>query len=162
MHRPYPALRSASLATSLVVALTACGPLAPSDGPSGVYRAPSTPTPTFTTSPSLPDSKRDRTKKDRPAFDNDLNLASAVIDELGRMADVYGYGLSPGSPLSYEQAIEFAYAVSLTCDFLDSGAMTFNESVREDIQGGAPPSDARGFNRYLDRTFCPAYIEAGN
>lgn len=103
------------------------------------------------------------TTKPKPSVaDNELNLAHDVIVRLGRAADAYGYGLGPGTTLDYEQATNFAYAVSLVCDGWRSGESTFQDSVDEDVASGAPLSDARGFNRFLQADFCPAYYEAGN
>ena len=97
-----------------------------------------------------------------PHFDNALHLDHGVIVQLAAMADLYGYGLGPGTTLSYGQAKNFAYGVSVVCDSLRSGESTVEDAVADDVSMGAPRSDAEGFNRYLDQTFCPAYYRAGN
>lgn len=97
-----------------------------------------------------------------PAADNELGLPHDVIVRLGRAADVFGYGLGPGTALDYEQATNFAYAVSTVCDGWRSGDVTFQDSVDEDVASGAPATDARAFNRFLADDFCPAYYRAGN
>ena len=106
-----------------------------------------------------------RAKPDAPRArkpGNALNLPRSVIVQLGQVADLYGYGLGPGTALSYHQSLNFAYGLSVVCDEVRSGRSTFQDSIQDDISMGAPASDARGFNRYLQQTFCPAYYAAGN
>lgn len=97
-----------------------------------------------------------------PEIDNELNLAHDDIVRLGRAADIYGYGLGPGTSLDYDQATNFAYAVTLTCDGWRDDSLSFEDSVTEDVISGASEADATAMNRYLESTFCPAYEAAGN
>ncbi len=106
--------------------------------------------------PDAPDEPKDS------EADNDLNLAHDDIARLGRAADIYGYGLGPGTSLDYDQATNFAYAVTLTCDGWRDGNLSFEDSVSEDVMSGASETDAIAMNRYLESTFCPAYEAAGN
>ena len=133
-------------------------PVAESSEPSSIS-PPATATPTPTA--EAPRARKRQVKTPAPV-DNELGLPRAVVVQLGQVADLYGYGLGPGTSLDYEQATDFAYAVSIICDDLRSGAMTLQESIDEDVVSGAPPGDARGFNRYLKSTFCPEYYAAGN
>lgn len=150
------------LVAGLVWYLTSDGgdgaPVAESSEPPSVS-PPATATPTPTA--EAPRARKRQVKTPAPA-DNELGLPRAVVVQLGQVADLYGYGLGPGTSLDYEQATNFAYAVSIICDDLRSGAMTLQESIDEDVVSGAPPGDARGFNRYLKGVFCPEYYAAGN
>lgn len=153
-----------SSATALLSLAAGCGE--PRDSAGGEPPATATSEPTSSppetaaTGPARPPTA---TKKPRPpAADNELGLPHEVIVRLGRTADVFGYGLGPGTALDYEQATNFAYAVSTVCDGWRSGDLTFQDSVDEDVMSGAPPADARGFNRFLESDFCPAYYRAGN
>lgn len=167
MSRPVRRAALGALAASLLSLAAGCA-----DGQelaTDVYDEP-WPPPTGTSSSSDPKPTKTApaqppasSKKPRPpAADNELGLPHDVIVRLGRAADVFGYGLGPGTVLDYEQATDFAYAVSTVCDGWRSGDLTFQDSVDEDVTSGAPASDARAFNRFLESDFCPAYYRAGN
>jgi hypothetical protein len=94
--------------------------------------------------------------------DEVLHLPRTTIVALGLMADRYGYGNGPGTALTYEQALNFAYGVSVVCDSVRSGEATYQDFIDDDMSTGAPASAARGMNNYLRDTFCPAYYKAGN
>ncbi|MGY2005295.1 hypothetical protein [Blastococcus sp. SYSU DS1024] len=79
----------------------------------------------------------------------------SLVRQLGAMADITGYGLSPGNPLPFEQAQGFAVAIIDRCDEVSSGQITWSDAVNEDVGDGAPVSDAQQMNSYLQSTFCP-------
>ncbi|TIC81502.1 hypothetical protein E8D34_17615 [Nocardioides sp. GY 10113] len=178
MHTICRALAAAAAAAGLSAVTGCSGGWFPDDEASAQAPTPWTPVPTTSAAPTVTESpvaqqprSRKRTKaaaptsrsaSQAPAADNELGLPHEVIVRLGSMADLYGYGLGPGTALDYEQATNFAYGVSVVCDSWRSGETTVQDAVDDDVMSGAPVSDARGFNRYLHTTFCPAYHAAGN
>ena len=160
--------RAVWVAALLIVPMSGCA--GEGDGPephadfTPSQRTSATPSPSssLTPTPEAPEAPEAPEEPEAPEVDNELGMAHEDIEALGRAADAYGYGLGPGTALSYEQATNFAYAVAVTCDELRSGETTLEESVQVDVADGAPPADARGFNAYLDSTFCPQYYAAGN
>lgn len=91
---------------------------------------------------------------------DEYGLTSADIELLGSMADLYGYGLGPGTSLTFEQATDMAYAMTVPCSDVLVGGMTWGERVAEDVADGAPVADAEGFNAYLRDSFCPLLTDA--
>lgn len=167
MSRPVRRAALGALAASLLSLVAGCA-----DGQEQAADAYDEPWPPPTGTSSSSDPKPTETaptqppassKKPRPpAADDELGLPHDVIVRLGRAADAFGYGLGEGTTLDYEQSTNFAYAVALVCDEWRSGDLTFEDSVEEDVMSGAPPSDARAFNHFLESDFCPAYYRAGN
>lgn len=81
-------------------------------------------------------------------------LSDGDVAELGRMADATGYGLGPGTALSFEQAVDFAYVMVGACEeTVDAAGWTAR--VDQDVLDGAPRSDAEQMNGYVRDTFCP-------
>lgn len=83
----------------------------------------------------------------------DRGLTRGDVLALGWMADSTGYGLSPETPLSFEQATDFAYAIILRCD---DAALNDNweDLIAEDVSMGAPESQARKMNAYIRDEYC--------
>ncbi|WP_460735717.1 hypothetical protein [Nocardioides ginkgobilobae] len=73
---------------------------------------------------------------------------------LGLIADDTGYGLSPGTPLPYDMAENFAYVIALSCRDLDRGRTTVGALIDDDVSMGAPPSQAQRFWSYVTSRFC--------
>ncbi|CAM3532613.1 hypothetical protein NODU109028_21175 [Nocardioides dubius] len=72
---------------------------------------------------------------------------SSLATNLAAVANRYGYGPADES---YADII-----VLVVCDPIESGLMTWEDSVAEDIASGAPASDAEAFNDYARTVFCP-------
>lgn len=81
-------------------------------------------------------------------------VTEEMVVTLGRIADATGYGLSPGTPLSYEQAQLFAAAIVTVCDDVADGNTTWADQTRRDQLDGAPTAAARQMNTYLRVQFC--------
>lgn len=85
----------------------------------------------------------------------DRGITAEQVIELGRLADATGYGLSPDSPLSFQQAQDFAVVIVGLCDDVASGATTWQAQIEQDVADGAPRDDAVLMNNFLRNSFCP-------
>jgi hypothetical protein len=79
-----------------------------------------------------------------------------MVRQLGAMADLTGYGLDKDTPLPFDQAQDFAsLIVSRVCDEVASGALTWEQSIAQDVATGAPVGDAQQMNGDMREVFCP-------
>jgi hypothetical protein len=105
------------------------------------------PTPTRSTSQSVGD-------PELGAYLTRRGVDDTLVRQLGGIADMTGYGLSPGNPLPFEQAQGFAVAIIDRCDQVLSRQITWSDAVNEDVIDGARVSDAQRMNSFLQGTFC--------
>lgn len=65
-----------------------------------------------------------------------------AVTALGLVGDETGYGICKSTPMNQEQRENFAYAIVLLCREISAGDTSWEESVNEDLYGGAAVSDA--------------------
>ncbi|MGY1737015.1 hypothetical protein [Geodermatophilus sp. SYSU D00684] len=82
-------------------------------------------------------------------------VTESMIRQLGAKADATGYGLSPGTPLPFDQAQNFAAIMVSVCDKVTSGQTTWSAQIAEDVAARAPLADSQEMNGYLRDVFCP-------
>lgn len=85
-------------------------------------------------------------------------VTDSMVRQLGYMADATGYGLSPGTPLPFDQAQNFAFVIVGVCDEVAGGRTTWASEVDRDVASGAPLGDAQQMNGYLRDVFCPQVL----
>jgi hypothetical protein len=113
------------------------------------------PAPQSTSTPTRSNSQSVGGDPELGAYLAGRGVDDSLVRRLGAMADMTGYGLSPGNPLPFEQAQGFAVAIIDRCNQVSSGQITWNEAVNEDVIDGAPVSHAQQMNSFLRGTFCP-------
>ena len=91
--------------------------------------------------------------------DLDPGLAQRGIDvadvrAIASVATRTGYGISLETTLTWTQAQDIAYVLSDRCRDVAMGVQTWQGAIAEDINDGAPASDARAMNDYLRSVWC--------
>lgn len=87
---------------------------------------------------------------------HEAGVPDRLVDELGRVADATGYGLSPGNSLDLQQRQSFAAIQITTCREVAAGNKSWAEVKSSDVAGGAPAASATEMVRFLQESFCPA------
>lgn len=75
---------------------------------------------------------------------------------LGHIADRTGYGLGPGTTLTFQQAQDLAIMMVDNCERVRQGKRTWHDLVAEDVSVGATSSDAVDMYNYVSSQFCTA------
>jgi len=81
--------------------------------------------------------------------------SDSLIRQLARKADATGYGISTSTPMSYQQAQDFAVAIIRECDQMAAGETSWSAEVYRDVATGATPAAAQEMHTYLRASFCP-------
>ncbi|MEV0947216.1 hypothetical protein [Rhodococcus sp. NPDC049939] len=82
-------------------------------------------------------------------------MTQEMVAALGAVGDETGYGISKSTPMTQVQREGLAYAVMLLCRDVAAGETSWDQSINDDVFGGAEWADARRFNDFARTEFCP-------
>ena len=82
-------------------------------------------------------------------------ITSQLVNSLGKMADMLGYGIDKSVITSFPQRQGIASAMLQVCLDIKHGRSTWSKELLSDISQGALQADAKKMNGYLKLYFCP-------
>lgn len=90
-----------------------------------------------------------------PKYLKNAGINPTMVNTLGALGDVLGYGISPDVAMTYEQRQSFAVAIVIVCRDIRAGRDTWTHEIASDISSGGSKKAVLAMNGYLKKSFCP-------